>query len=202
MKELLQDDEDCLILTRRRMWLLCPPTPQIQMQRMHPRCHLVHLCCSLMRLTRALPQLNILSSLPGQEISACLELEDHTSGLDKWEPHDYRPHERTQLMAPSLLSQGLGRVGGPAWRRESSQDSRTHKATSLVTWARNLRGAAQRSPTQASASTDHSASHCYCWHLSRSVRAIVFWVCGAAAALQAARYRIALGVLKVELQGL
>ena len=172
------------------------------MQRKHPRCHLLRLRCSLVRLTRALPQLSILASLHTHEYTACLESEDNISGLDQWVPHDYRPHESIQLMAPSLLSQGLGGFGGFAWRREFSQDSRTHKATSLVSWARNLRAAAQRSPIKASASTDHSASHCYCWHLSHSVRAIVFWVCGAAAALQAARYRIALGVLKVKLQGL
>ena len=74
MKELPQDNEDHFALTGRRMWLLCPPTPQIQMQRMHPRCHLVRLRCSLMRLTRALPQLNILSSLHGHEYTACLEV--------------------------------------------------------------------------------------------------------------------------------
>ena len=104
--KLLREKEDHFALTGRRMWLLCPPTPQIQMQRTHPRCHLLRLPCWLMRLTRALPQLNIFSSLHGHESTACLELEDHTSGLDQLVPHDYRPHEST-LMAPSLRLQGL-----------------------------------------------------------------------------------------------
>ena len=86
--------------------------------------------------------------------------------------------------------------------KRSPKNSRTSKAISLVSWARNLRGAAQRSPIQARASIDNRASHCYYWHLRHRVRAVVWLACGAAADLHFVRSRIALGIRTVELQGL